>query len=67
MSEVPLYALRDPLNECALPGDMQPLVLLTSGLLPDSEKQSYRGTSITRERSPLGPYRRPIPRVPGGS
>ena len=26
----------------------------------------YRGTSPTRKRSPLGPYRRPVPRVPGG-
>ena len=26
----------------------------------------YRGTSITGKRTPLGPYRRPIPRVLGG-
>jgi len=27
----------------------------------------YRGTSPTRKRTPLGPYRRPMPRVLGGS
>ena len=27
----------------------------------------YRGTSLIRKRSPLGPYRRAIPRVLGGS
>ena len=27
----------------------------------------YRGTSLTRKRTPLGPYRRPMPRVLGGS
>jgi hypothetical protein len=26
----------------------------------------YRGTSLTRQRIPLGPYRRPMPRVLGG-
>ena len=29
--------------------------------------QAYRGTSLTRKRTPLGPYRRPMPRVLGGS
>ena len=27
----------------------------------------YRGTSLTRKRTPLRPYRRPMPRVLGGS
>ena len=27
----------------------------------------YRGTSLTRKCTPLGPYRRPRPRVLGGS
>ena len=27
----------------------------------------YRGTSLTRKRTPLGPYHRPMPRVLGGS
>ena len=27
----------------------------------------YRGTSLTRKRPPLGPYRRPVRRVLGGS
>ena len=27
----------------------------------------YRGTSLTRKRNPLGPYRRPMTRVIGGS
>ena len=26
----------------------------------------YRGTSLTRKCTPLGPYRRPMPRVLGG-
>jgi len=30
-------------------------------------KRLYRGTSLTRKRTPLGPYRRPMPRVLGGS
>jgi len=33
----------------------------------DSVKSRYRGTSLTRKRTPLGPYRRPMPRVLGGS
>jgi len=28
---------------------------------------AYRGTSPVRQRNPLGPYRRPMPRVLGGS
>ena len=28
---------------------------------------SYRGTSLTRKRTPLEPYRRPMPGVLGGS
>ena len=28
---------------------------------------SYRGTSLLRNRTPLGPYRRPMSRVEGGS
>ena len=28
---------------------------------------TYRGTSLTRKRTPLGPYRRPMLRVLGGS
>ena len=31
------------------------------------EKVTYRGTSLTRKRTPLGPHRRPMPRVLGGS
>jgi len=27
----------------------------------------YRGTSLIRKLKPLGPYRRPVPRVIGGS
>ena len=27
---------------------------------------AYRGTSLTRKRAPLEPYRRPMPRVLGG-
>ena len=30
-------------------------------------KESYRGTSLLRKRTALGAYRKPMPRVPGGS
>ena len=30
------------------------------------EKVNYRGASLSRKRIPLGPYRRPMPSVPGG-
>ena len=39
------------------------------GICPDVEKTIlwwYKGTSLTRKRTPLGPYRRPMPRVLGG-
>ena len=32
-----------------------------------SRSLSYRGTSLIKKHPPLGPYRRPMPRVPGGS
>ena len=32
-----------------------------------SRGDPYRGTSLIRKRNPLGPYRRPMPRVLGGS
>ena len=28
--------------------------------------EQHRGTSLARKRTPLGPYRRPMPRVLGG-
>ena len=31
------------------------------------EEMLYRGTSSIRKRTPLGPYRRPMPRVLGWS
>ena len=36
----------------------------TSGV---TSEPPYRGTSIIRKCTPLGPYRRPMPRVLGGS
>ena len=41
-----------------------PLVLAIRGAL---EAGVYRGTSLTQTRTPLGHYRRPMPRVLGGS
>ena len=32
-----------------------------------TKNRVYRGTSLERKRTPLGPYRRPMPRVLGGS
>jgi hypothetical protein len=34
---------------------------------PRNLQLAYRGTSLTRKRAPLGPYRRPMPWVVGGS
>ena len=31
-------------------------------MLPTRAATRYRGTSLTRNRTPLGPYRRPVPR-----
>ena len=38
-----------------------------SALPKSSGVLRYRGTSHIRKRTPLGPYRRPMPRVLGGS
>jgi len=35
--------------------------------LYSAQEERYRGTSQMRKCTPLGPYRRPMPRVPGGS
>ena len=45
------------------------LTLSARGARPHSlgALRAYRGTSLIRKRTPLGPYRRPIPRVLGGS
>ena len=51
MSEVPLYLA---LHAAGDQGIFQSL------------KVHYRGTQLTRKRTPLGPYRRPMPRVIGG-
>ena len=32
-----------------------------------AEQNTYRGISLTRKRTLLGPYRRPMPRLQGGS
>ena len=40
----------------------------TTGYGPQPEKaETYRGSSLIRKRTPLGPHRRPMPRVVGGS
>ena len=41
-------------------------VLLGPSRFVDSQ-HIYRGTSLTRKRTPLGPFRRPMPRVLGKS
>ena len=41
--------------------------LLIYGAVDEQQVASeYRGTSLTRKRTLLGPYRRPMPRVLGG-
>ena len=64
MSEAPLYVTR-----------VKSLILLIYGVSQHSRTadvdvggaSDYRGTSLTRKRTSLGPYRRPMPRVLGGS
>jgi len=56
MSEVHLYPV-GPNSE--IPHKMAPIAILMY--------RGYRGTSLTRTHNPLGPYRRPMPRVLGGS
>ena len=41
--------------------------LVPAGRDPVTLDRTYMGTSLIRELSPLGPYRRPMPRVLGGS
>ena len=38
-----------------------------AGLHSTRRLATYRGTSLTRTRTPLGPCRKPLPRVLGGS
>jgi len=40
---------------------------LDSALKPCTHSERYRGTSLIRKRTLLGPYRRPMPRVLWGS
>ena len=42
--------------------NLQMLFKFTALTAPSVLLCSYRGTSLTRERTPLGPYRRPVPR-----
>ena len=46
-----------------------PLPQVASGSVtgPEMNVGTYWGTSLTRKRTPLGPCRRPVPRVLGGS
>jgi len=39
---------------------------LLQSLVLQFERRRYRGTSLTRKRIPLKPYRGFMPRVPGG-
>jgi len=32
-------------------------------MVKETERDTYRGTSLMRNRPPLGPYRRPMPRA----
>ena len=43
------------------------VVFGTSRAAKTYELRTYRGTSLIRKRTTLGPYRRPMPRVLGGS
>jgi len=53
--------LRASRGDHRLPGRVLHSVLTRSSL------GSYRGTSLMRNRTPLGPYCRPMPKVIGGS
>ena len=39
----------------------------TTSWISPASNVAYRGTSLIRKRTPLGPYSRPTPRVLGGS
>ena len=41
--------------------------IATATSFPSFSAASYRGTSLTIKRTPLGPYCRPMPRVPRGT
>jgi len=56
MSEVPLYA-----------GAYNLLGVKYAPLATEGIAIPYRGTSLIRKRTPLGPYHRPMPRVLGWS
>ena len=43
------------------------VVNFTRANISREKLSSYRGTSLTRKRTPLGPYRRLMTRVLGGS
>ena len=51
------------------PGKLEPLVSSPCRCLTEIRTRGflYRGRSLTRKRTPTGPYRRPMPRVLGGS
>ena len=57
MIEVPLYI------PTVMPGGGRGRLLMSEAHLQKMNR--YRGTSFTRKRTPLGPYRRPMSRVLG--
>ena len=61
MSEVPLYRVVRH-RDCPM---TMPHTARRMGI--DASPVAYRGTSLTRKRTPLGPYHRPMSRVLGGS
>ena len=72
MSEVPLY---DPFSQETIRKTTQIRFhaprLGGDGMIPPPRplklRGLFRGTSLIRKRTPLEPYRRPMPRVLGGS
>ena len=64
MSEVPLYPSIPPNGGLQWDFSNDPEVDNPYAL---RYAVAYRGTSLTKKRTPLGPYRRPMPRVLGGS
>ena len=67
VSEVPLYLCPQNLwfGQPRNPSSVR--LNLGSSFLGSQQGLEYRGTSLTRKRTPLGPYREPMPRVLGGS
>jgi len=66
VSKVPLYS-KGGLRETHLEGYVRETGIINWERSLQILQRADRGTSLLRKRTPLGPYRRPMPRVLGVS